>query len=305
MPQRTGASQNVVPSNVCSLGCSGQPKIVRTYYMAFEMPSKSRLFEGTLTRLLPLYDAGSKIVGRATCSHSTCIHRATVQGNCQAPPADASDPPPTPGQCVISIAEDFLELSGITGQLWLDNLYIWLPPEANTPRYDSGTLVGSHGGNLYLTRVTFVGNGYECRAIDVSAGRLYARGAHSYPQLPDRPSAPIFQKSSVRPIECLSFPCHACLTHSLIPSPCLTHLLIPSPCPTSSRSLAMSHKLATMDSAQQGSLVPLTETSTWAMKNLHPQALVGVRRSVTVRCHTRVCVLQLVPPACLEQACFD
>jgi hypothetical protein len=163
--------------------------------MAFEMPSKSRLFQGTLTRLLPLYDAGSKIVGRATCSYSTSIHMATVQGNCQAPPADASDPPPTPGQCVISIAEDFLELSAITGHLWLDNLYIWLPPEANTPRYDSGTLVGSHGGNLFLTRVTLVGNGYECRAIDVSAGRLYARGAQSYPELPVRPSAPIFQRA--------------------------------------------------------------------------------------------------------------
>jgi hypothetical protein len=103
--------------------------------------------------------------------------KPVVQGHCLTPPAILSDPPPTPGQCVISIAEDFLELSAITGQLWLDNLYIWLPPESNNALFNSGTMIGSHGGNLYITRVSFVGNGYECRAIDISTGRLYARGA--------------------------------------------------------------------------------------------------------------------------------
>jgi hypothetical protein len=85
--------------------------------------------------------------------------------------------PMTEGQCLITVREDWLEVSAALATLWISNLYIQLKPTSGPPR-EASTVIGVQKGDLYLTNVTFEGDGNNCRAIDVvEEQRLYARGA--------------------------------------------------------------------------------------------------------------------------------
>lgn len=91
-----------------------------------------------------------------------------TQGNCTAPPTDTVDPPRiTNTQCVISVREDFLEVPSEGALLWLSDLYVKLLGVEK----EHSTLIGVHSGDVYLTNMTFVGDGHKARAIDVKATR--------------------------------------------------------------------------------------------------------------------------------------
>ena len=93
-----------------------------------------------------------------------------MQGNCSRPPPDLDlDPPRNSAnrQCVITVREDFLELPLQNTQAWISNLYVTL---TDVVRNDS-TLVGVHGGDLYMTDMTFVADGHMARAIEVKENR--------------------------------------------------------------------------------------------------------------------------------------
>lgn len=94
-----------------------------------------------------------------------------MQGNCTVPPTETLDPlRQSNTQCVVSIREDFLEVETEGAQLWISNLYVRLLGVEK----DHSTLISVHNGELYLTDMTFVGDGHKARAIDVkSARRLY------------------------------------------------------------------------------------------------------------------------------------
>lgn len=105
-----------------------------------------------------------------------------MQGNCSGQPVPDGlqlNPPLAPHQCVMTVQEGFLEVSGSDTSLWLSHLYIRIA--ARTEKNHS-TLLAVQNGNLWLTFVTLVGDGYRCRAIHVHEGRhLYARGAPQSP----------------------------------------------------------------------------------------------------------------------------
>ena len=93
-----------------------------------------------------------------------------MQGNCSGPPPELDLTPPLDernGQCVVQVREDFLEQPLLGTTLWISNLYITLPGVEK----NHSTLIGVHGGDLYMTGMTFVGDGDKARAIDVKENR--------------------------------------------------------------------------------------------------------------------------------------
>lgn len=97
-----------------------------------------------------------------------------MQGHCSGPPDFGLnlDPPRDEAnlQCVIIVREDFLELPLRDSAAWISNLYITLPGVEK----NHTTLIGVYGGDLYMTAMTFVGDGDKARAIDVKeSGRVY------------------------------------------------------------------------------------------------------------------------------------
>jgi hypothetical protein len=102
-----------------------------------------------------------------------------MQGNCsgaELPGGLELDPPlRSPDQCVLTVQGDFLEIAASDNSLWLAHLYVRM--ESVAPRNQS-TLLAAVSGDLWLTFVSLVGDGYRSRAVDVHEGcNLYARGA--------------------------------------------------------------------------------------------------------------------------------
>ena len=97
-----------------------------------------------------------------------------MQGNCSGPPPFLNPDPPVnadSGQCVITVHEDFLELHIQQSQLWIGNLYVATPGLGSK---NHTTLIGVHGGDLYMTDMTFIADGDKARAIDVNENsRVY------------------------------------------------------------------------------------------------------------------------------------
>ena len=83
---------------------------------------------------------------------------------------------------MIKLREDFLEVPTQGSKLWISELYVNLAgvrPKAHS------TLLGVHGGDVYLTHMAFVGDNNKARAVDVLENRkLYIASAH-----PSRPFA--------------------------------------------------------------------------------------------------------------------
>lgn len=102
-----------------------------------------------------------------------------MQGNCSgAPQFDLPplDPPLAQErrQCLIYVREDFLETPLQDSHLWLSNLYVTMPGVEK----NHSTLIGAHGGDVYMTDMTFVADGDKARAVDVKEGRrVYIAGA--------------------------------------------------------------------------------------------------------------------------------
>lgn len=93
-----------------------------------------------------------------------------MQGNCSSPPPDLDLDPPRNSekmQCVVKVREDFLEVPLQSSQLWISNLYVTLPGVEK----NHTTLIGVHGGDVYLTDMTFVADGDKARAVDVKENR--------------------------------------------------------------------------------------------------------------------------------------
>ena len=93
-----------------------------------------------------------------------------MQGNCSGPPPYLGLDPPRDSanrQCVITVREDFLEVPLQHSVLWISNLYVTLPGVEK----NHSTLIGAHGGDIYMTDMTFVADGDKARAIDVKENR--------------------------------------------------------------------------------------------------------------------------------------
>ena len=76
--------------------------------------------------------------------------------------------------------EDFLEVPTRNSQVWISNLYVTLPGVQK----NHTTLIGVHGGDVYLTNMTFVADGNKARAIDVGESRrIYVGRAFLEPLL--------------------------------------------------------------------------------------------------------------------------
>ena len=93
-----------------------------------------------------------------------------MQGNCSGPPPELNLTPPLDernGQCVVQVREDFLEQHLQHSVLFIANLYITVPGVEK----NHTTLIGVHGGDIYMTGMTFVGDGDRARAIDVKENR--------------------------------------------------------------------------------------------------------------------------------------
>lgn len=81
---------------------------------------------------------------------------------------------PKPGQCVITVREDFLESSLANSTLWVSNLYVTIIAADK----NHSTLMAAHGGDMYLTDMTFHGDGQNARAIDIAENRrVFVSGA--------------------------------------------------------------------------------------------------------------------------------
>jgi hypothetical protein len=102
-----------------------------------------------------------------------------VQGNCSQPsPLVDARYAWRMGQCVLTVREDFLQLDILARDFWMHQVYVRIVGNA-TGSHDEATLIGVQQGNLYLTDVTFIADGYKSRAIDVNEGnKLYARGVN-------------------------------------------------------------------------------------------------------------------------------
>ena len=108
---------------------------------------------------------------------TTDLHRA-VQGNCtnlKAPGGLDLDPPPGPGQCVITLRQDFLHVALPDSEVWLSGLYLRL---RGLPRNPSAA-VNMRGRGLYMTNMTFAGDKQLQRGLLVmERSRVFISGAY-------------------------------------------------------------------------------------------------------------------------------
>eukprot|EP00892_Ulva_mutabilis_P003618 jgi/Ulvmu1/1628/UM113_0005.1 len=106
-------------------------------------------------------------------------HTSIIRGNCSHAPPEAMAPPSGApargaGQCMVVVREDWLEAPLEGSRLWLSNLYVTLPAAPAPPVLpdrNHSTMVSVPGADVYLTGMTFAGDGGEARALDVSGGR--------------------------------------------------------------------------------------------------------------------------------------
>ena len=107
-----------------------------------------------------------------------------MQGYCTGPPPSelALHSPPNSDlsfghdQCVVVVREDFIRVEDSrVSTVWISSLYISLVGAENTQT----TLVAVHGGDVYLTNMTFVAEGGKASAIDVKDNMaVYISRAH-------------------------------------------------------------------------------------------------------------------------------
>ena len=87
-----------------------------------------------------------------------------MQGNCTEAPAGLHlDPAPQPGQCVITLRQDFLDVALSDSEVWLSGLYLHL---RGLTRVQSA-VVTARGRGLYLTNMTFAGDNLLQRGLHV------------------------------------------------------------------------------------------------------------------------------------------
>lgn len=100
----------------------------------------------------------------------------SLQGNCvQRPTEELTPSRSTSTQCLISVPADFLGVESEDAQVWISGLYIRV---VGGDSAGDKTLVGVHGGDVYLTDMTMVGDGSNSRALDVKEGlKLYVASA--------------------------------------------------------------------------------------------------------------------------------
>lgn len=98
-----------------------------------------------------------------------------MQGDCTSQPTETLEPPRRSStQCVLVVREDFLEATLQGKHLWLSDLYLKLPGVVK----GHSTLIGVSGGDVYVTDMSFVGDGVKARAIAVDGTRnLYVASA--------------------------------------------------------------------------------------------------------------------------------
>ena len=101
-----------------------------------------------------------------------------MQGNCTEPLAPellALYPPPQPGQCVITLRQDFLDVALQDSQIWLSSMYLHLP---GLPRNPSA-VVTVGGRVVYMTNMTFAGDKQLQRGLLVmERSRVFISGAY-------------------------------------------------------------------------------------------------------------------------------
>ena len=68
---------------------------------------------------------------------------------------------------MIKVREDFLEVPLQDSVVWISNLYVTMPGMEK----NQSTLIGVHGGDLYMTDMAFVADGDKARAVDVKENR--------------------------------------------------------------------------------------------------------------------------------------
>lgn len=117
---------------------------------------------------------------------------ACMQGNCTEPPADSTlrtlrAAHLRAGQCVLTVRGNFLALSKSTAPIWLHQLYVQMQPALSGSRTaNSGYMIQISVTNLYMTRVTLVGDGkqssgiqsaYAFKSAQTVARQVYAHGA--------------------------------------------------------------------------------------------------------------------------------
>eukprot|EP00892_Ulva_mutabilis_P004011 jgi/Ulvmu1/1982/UM012_0144.1 len=100
-------------------------------------------------------------------------HTGTIRGNCSsAAPVDVGLLL-RPGQCLVTVRQNFLEQRLPGGTVWISDLYITI----SRPSQESSitaTLVDVAAGDMYLTDMTFAGRGERGRAVDVGeSSRIY------------------------------------------------------------------------------------------------------------------------------------
>ena len=98
-----------------------------------------------------------------------------MQGNCTGPPPERLilDPPldTASRQCLIVVREDFLQVTESieSSPVWISSLYVLLPGVEK----NNTNVMYVQGGDLYMTNMTFVGDGHG-RAVQVEDyRRLY------------------------------------------------------------------------------------------------------------------------------------
>ena len=82
----------------------------------------------------------------------------------------------------MTVREDFLEVPADHEnlRLWISNLYVTVPRAEK----NHTTLIGVHGGDVYLTDMTFVADGEKARAVDVKENSRVYVGRAFPPGLP-------------------------------------------------------------------------------------------------------------------------
>lgn len=103
--------------------------------------------------------------------------RGGLQGDCSEDPLGSLPVPRRPGQCLVTVREDFLEANpGPDSLVWLSGLYVYTLGLIDK---NQGTVLASHT-DLFLTDMTLVAQGHKARGIEVQENQtVFMAGAHS------------------------------------------------------------------------------------------------------------------------------
>ena len=109
--------------------------------------------------------------------HSAAQGRRGLQGDCSEDPLGSLPVPRRPGQCVVTVREDFLEANpGPDSLVWLSGLYVYTLGLVDK---NQGTVLASHT-DLFLTDMTLVAQGHKARGVEVQENQtIFMAGARS------------------------------------------------------------------------------------------------------------------------------